>query len=136
LIYSGGGKIMNAKQAFVTLLLIIILFYVGLYGVIHNLINKSDIDHYVLFIMNIIPSASILLGLLVRVLLGRSETLSKFMISAVVCTISCVLLTVLYTLSYETMFMLSDVFGFIMYCLIVNIFMLICNSIITIMGLN
>jgi hypothetical protein len=86
--------------------------------------------------MNIIPSVSILLGLLVRVLLGKNENITKFLISSITCTISCVLLTIIYTFSYQTTEMLNDIFGVIIYCIIINAFMLIFNTIITVMGLN
>ncbi|MEN8904702.1 MAG: hypothetical protein ABF289_01950 [Clostridiales bacterium] len=127
---------MNPKQVFVTFLIIIILLYVGLYGIIQNILNDNNLDHYVVFVLNIIPSVSILLGLLVRVLLGRSETVTKFLVSTITCSISCVLLIIIYTFLYDNVDMLNDIPGFLLYCLIVNIFLLLSNFIITAMGFN
>jgi hypothetical protein len=126
---------MNSKQAFVTLLLLIILLYIGLYGIINNFTGNHEIHHYILFIINIIPASSFLVGLLIRVLLGRSTTSKKFILSAIFSTITTVVLIFIYILSYSQWIMV-DIPGIIVYCLILNFILLILNSIISLMGLE
>lgn len=127
---------MNTKQSFVTLLIIIILVYTGLYGLVYNLVSSNELHHYVLFILNIIPSVSILIGLATRLFMGRTSTTKKYFISFLACTLSSVLFTILYTTIYKTTKMLSDFSGFIIYCLVLNIILIICNIVISIMGVN
>ena len=126
---------MNTKQAFVTILIVIILLYVGFYGILHNQTSNENLHHYVIFILNIIPAASILIGLLFRILLGRSSTSKKFIISSISCTMATIGITLIYIFTYSQNQMLH-IPGILIYCLIVNFLLLLCNSIITIMGLN
>lgn len=127
---------MNGKQAFVTLLIFIIVIYVGLYGITYNIFNKVQLHHYIVFIVNLIPAVSVLSGLLVRLLMQRTATLKKFLLSTLVCTVIAVISTILYALNYNSAGMLNDIYGFAFYCIILNFFLLLCNSAISIMGIN
>lgn len=126
---------MNGKQAFVTVLIVILLLYLGLYGLIHNQNNDNKLHHYVLFVLNIIPASSILFGLLVRIMMRKSVTVKKYIFSSFFCTILIVGISMAYIFSYGQTQMI-DVTGIVIYCLIINFVLLLCNSAITIMGLN
>jgi len=128
-------KKMNGKQALITLLIIVILLYVGLYGIFSNFMSNNNLHHYILFILNVIPACSILIGLLVRVLTGRATTFKKYSLSALACTITTVALSLVYIFSYSQTQML-DIPGIIIYCIILNFLLLIFNSLITVMGLK
>jgi 4-amino-4-deoxy-L-arabinose transferase-like glycosyltransferase len=127
---------MSGKQAFVTLLILIVVIYVGLYGITYNIFNKTPLHHYVMFIVNIIPSLAVLLGLLTRLLMSRSKPFKKFLLSSLICTLTTIISTIIYALNYNSVTMLYDIYGFIYYCLIVNVFLFLCNFAISIMGIN
>jgi hypothetical protein len=122
---------MNRKQVLLFLLFVVIIAYAiinGFWG------HSKPLHHYILFILVIVPSVSILTGLIFRIVFERESLLKKMLLSSISCLTATILIVFVYTVIYKQLGMLFDLLNFILYCLIVNVMLIFFNILLIIAG--